>query len=589
MRTNRHFAELAPHALLAFTIGMFLPIRPAIAETSNENLTISNQESGLVGYWKLGGDCRDYSGRNNHGINHGVDFTAPDGAVFDGVRSYIEVPHHDLLDFDNGDFSIAAWIKCNPGAESVPGDIVSKYDATLRKGINFCVSSSSPAYSSMSDVRNVHFGIDSAVEGHWVDCGRPCSSNTLISTLIVYEGHLYAGIADAADPHDACRVFRYAGGQKWVDCGQLGNDPKVHSVMSMIVHKGELYAGSGTWDWIKNFAHKSGPGHVYRYEGRTQWHDCGSLGGPSQALGLASLDGQLYASVNSNDILRYDGDNNWMSCVQGWFDHHNSLMVYHGNLHTARMTVRKYGGDKAWDVPGYFGGKYNITQIHSMVVYGGELYFGAWPIGMILKYQGGRDWLDCGYVGIDQKWEINEINDFQVYNGKLYAGVLPKSEVWRYDGGKKWTPIKQLVSNPKWRPEQEAIETWNRVPCMTIYQGKLYAGTSTCHGRADTSDITNAGKVFSWEAGKSVSYDHDLGTEWKYVVAVRESNHLKLYIDGKLVSTSPLADADFNVSNNKNLLIGFGAEDYFSGKIRELRIYNRALSVRETDRDLNRP
>ncbi len=46
---------------------------------------------------------------------------------------------------------------------------------------------------------------------------------------------------------------------------------------------------------------------------------------------------------------------------------------------------------------------------------------------------------------------------------------------------------------------------------------------------------------------------------------------------------------DFNVANNKNLLIGFGAEDYFSGKIRDLRIYNRALNVKETDQDLNRP
>ena len=33
MRTNRHLAALALHTLLAFTIGMFLHIRPAMAET----------------------------------------------------------------------------------------------------------------------------------------------------------------------------------------------------------------------------------------------------------------------------------------------------------------------------------------------------------------------------------------------------------------------------------------------------------------------------------------------------------------------------------------------------------------------------
>ena len=30
-------------------------------------------EPGLVGHWKLQGDCRDYSGNGNDGVNHGVD------------------------------------------------------------------------------------------------------------------------------------------------------------------------------------------------------------------------------------------------------------------------------------------------------------------------------------------------------------------------------------------------------------------------------------------------------------------------------------------------------------------------------------
>jgi hypothetical protein len=31
----------------------------------------------LIGYWKLRGDTRDYSGNNNHGVNHGADLAAP--------------------------------------------------------------------------------------------------------------------------------------------------------------------------------------------------------------------------------------------------------------------------------------------------------------------------------------------------------------------------------------------------------------------------------------------------------------------------------------------------------------------------------
>ncbi len=68
MRTRHHLARLAPYVLLALTTSMLLPIKPALAETGNENPTISNQESGLVGYGKLRGDCQDYSGHDNHGI-----------------------------------------------------------------------------------------------------------------------------------------------------------------------------------------------------------------------------------------------------------------------------------------------------------------------------------------------------------------------------------------------------------------------------------------------------------------------------------------------------------------------------------------
>ncbi|MHC4445931.1 MAG: LamG domain-containing protein, partial [Planctomycetota bacterium] len=543
---------------------------------------VGGLETGCVGYWKLTGDCKDYSGNNNHGINHGVGFDAKNGGRFDGKSSYIEVPNNDSFCFGNKEFSISVWVKCSNDTDSIPGDIVGKYDGDLRKGINFHVSSSASCYCSFSDVRNVYFGIDNAVEGKWVDCGRPCPSNTLISNLIVYEGQLYCGIADAVDAEDACRVFRYGGGKKWIDCGRLGSDPKVLSVIPMIVHKGELYAGTGTWDWIKCFARKAGPVHVYRYEGGKKWRDCGALGGESQTLAFASLDGNLYSSVNRDRIYRYDGDNKWTPCTEGWFDHHNSLMVYHGDLYCARATVRRYEGEKTWKVVGYFKGKYNITQTHSMAVYGGHLYLGAWPLGIILRYEGGTDWRDCGYVGIDQKWEINEVNDFQVYNGKLYAGVIPKGRVWRYEGGKKWTMVKQLVNNPKWSPKKEGIETWNRVPCMNVYKGRLYAGTSTCHGRADAKDTTDAGKVFSWEAGKCVSYDRDLGTGWRHLAAVREKDRLKLYVDGKLIaSSSSLGQADYDVSNDKSMLIGFGAEDYFRGNMRELRIYNRGLSSRE--------
>ena len=64
-------------------------------------------DDGLVGYWKLRGDCRDYSGHGNHGVNHGVDL---DRSTFDGISAYIEVPGSETLKLGKGDFTFCARI-----------------------------------------------------------------------------------------------------------------------------------------------------------------------------------------------------------------------------------------------------------------------------------------------------------------------------------------------------------------------------------------------------------------------------------------------------------------------------------------------
>jgi len=65
----------------------------------------------------------------------------------------------------------------------------------------------------------------------------------------VFNGDLYCGIADADKTEDKAKVFRYAGGKRWVDCGRLGNEANHYSVQSMVVHHGKLYAGTGIWNW----------------------------------------------------------------------------------------------------------------------------------------------------------------------------------------------------------------------------------------------------------------------------------------------------------------------------------------------------
>ena len=61
-----------------------------------------------------------------------------------------------------------------------------------------------------------------------------------------------------------------------------------------------------------------------------------------------------------------------------------------------------------------------------------------------------------------------------------------------------------------------------------------------------------------------------------------QQQQLKLYVDGKLVSvSSDFRPEDYDISNGKPLIIGFGNQDYFAGTMRDLRVYNRALSEAE--------
>jgi hypothetical protein len=215
-----------------------------------------------------------------------------------------------------------------------------------------------------------------------------------------------------------------------------------------------------------------------------------------------------------------------------------------------------------------------------MQVYDSHLFGGTWPLGKVLRYEGEeRDtWTDCGQVGIStEKFQINEINDMTVYNGKMYAGVIPKAEVYRYETGMEWTLLRRFVTSRNWAAEDGF--TWGRVPAMAVFQGKLFHGTSDQFGRSGPTNPGESGRVYSMEAGKNVTYDDDLGEGWKHIVAVRDRGALRLYVDGKLKATSaPFDNSDYDVTNDRPLLIGLGAQNHFSGALDDVRLYGGALS-----------
>ena len=94
--------------------------------------------------------------------------------------------------------------------------------------------------------------------------------------------------------------------------------------------------------------------------------------------------------------------------------------------------------------------------------------------------------------------------------------------------------------------------------------------------------VTFAGESTRCRPGDVLSYDRDLGAGWKHLAAIRRGDRLELYVDGHLEATSSTFNpADYDLGNDCPLRIGFGELDYFSGKIREVRLYQRSLDANE--------
>ena len=548
-------------------------------------------EPGLVGHWKLRGDCRDSSGRGNHGVNHGVDL---ESSKFDGRSAYVEVPASPSLDLGASDFSFAVWVWTEKALDDVVGDVLEKYDPVRRRGITFLIDASSGGYSSQSADRHVHFGIDDGRQSEWQDCGRPnATSNYISNSLTVYRGKLYAAATDARDEKEWCHVYRYEGDARWTDCGRVG-DRRTTGVGPMIVHDGSLFAVTWTYDWTRVQSGNYDPGRLYRYKSESEWEDRGQPSDDRTLNCIGSFRGKLYAGGGPQTwgVFEEEAPGRWRaskvfpkSGPLRCFPH--AMATHNGKLYVGYPAVYAFDG-ASWSYAGIPAGPVESLQTHSFEVYEGKLCAGTWPEGKVAMYLGGEKWRELGRVGVDG----TEVNSLLVYNGKLYGGSIPRAELCRYDGAPGWTSLKRFHSPDGWHPvppapaggnpTREQVAEWTRVTSLAVFGGRLFAGIGSC-----TSSILDApadvrGRIFSMEAGRCVSYDDDIGPGWRHLAAVRERGVLKLFVDGRLVASSTTADpAGYDVSTDRPLRIGVGSTDHFNGKIAELRAYDRALSERE--------
>jgi hypothetical protein len=499
-------------------------------------------------------------------------------AEFNGRDAYLEVPNSPSLNFASGDFSIALRVSTEERLEDVIGDLVSKFDPVSRKGFVLTVKSNTSAYNGQSNSRNLFFGTDDGTEGVWADCGRPGGIAHSSDALTVFKGDLYAGTVDAPNESDWAHVYRYKGNQAWEDCGRVG-EGQVRGVYAMVVHDGALYAGTaGSHGGAK--VNKGDFARVYRYLDGTKWEDIGQPGENYRANSLASFNGKLYVcAIHTGGIKGgvyvYEGDHQWKLTPKSPGRVH-CLAVHDGKLYGAYPDGKVFAFDgESWtDLGNPYGTLKDCNQLHTMGVYQGELYVGTWPFGKVAVWRDGK-WVDVGHMG-----DSTEIVGLVVYNGTLYGGSIPRAEVFRYDGPNQWTSLRRLFDPPKYDAIAD-VEDWSRASSLTVYQDKMFVSTATCFRALIGSPRENEirGKVYSFKTGAGVSYDQDLGAGWKHVAAVRHGNELSLYVDGKLAASQ--TDALLDVSNNVPLRIGNGPQSYLNGKMRDVRLYNRALSNSE--------
>lgn len=528
--------------------------------------TAASADDGLVAHWKLQGDAEDSSENGYDAVNHGVRFDPEGSAVFNGTDAWLEVPVTESLKLGTRSFSMTAWIHTEQQLDDVLGDVMTCYDPDTRTGFTLSLMNYAGVTNAQSNWRNLLFGIDAGhVDSAWTDCGRP-GTNQQVKSLTVFDGNLYAAVWEPG-PGQRGHVYRYAGGKRWIDCG---SPDKANAIASMAVYNGKLYVGSerysGGGSSLPLSPNENDGGSVFRYEGGTRWTNCGKIADVRSVSGLAVFNGKLYAGTGTTGawrdtprtrgMYRFDGIGQWTSC--GCPDQRVvHLSVHNGNLFGLSYDAGgffRYDGGTNWTL---LGPVPDTTQVYATAVYEGRLHAGTWPTGSVFTYGGPQKWNHVGRLG-----EEKEVMGMAVYNGKLYAGTLPFADVYRYEGGDKWVSTGRLDHTPDVR--------YRRAWSMAVFDGKLFCG------------VLPSGHVHSLEAGRSATYDRALSAGWHHLVATKSSNRLRLYVDGKPVAESSKFDPqDYDLTTTGPLKIGFGQHDYFNGKMKDVRIYNRELSQDE--------
>jgi hypothetical protein len=230
-----------------------------------------------------------------------------------------------------------------------------------------------------------------------------------------------------------------------------------------------------------------------------------------------------------------------------------ALGVFNGSLYATSYDggrVFRFDGN-AWFDCGQLG---KNTQTYSFAVRAGRLYVGTWPSGRVFRLEEPERWTDVGRLG-----EELEVMGMLVHNGRLIAGTLPLAEVYQFDGRDGWKKLTRLDYTPNVR--------YRRAWTMAEFNGQVFCSTLP------------SGRVYSWQAGRVAMSDRQLPPGWHHVAAARAGRALRVFVDGELAgSATEFAPSDFDLSSDQPLRIGLGPNDFFKGRLCDVRLYRRVLT-----------
>jgi len=526
------------------------------------------RSGGLIGYWPLRADSEDRSGYGRHGIASGVSFD--DSAVFDGVSSSVELP--GVVETDGSrPFTLSLEFEVNDARGFFPGGLASRYSEQTMEGWHLSVLSQAGVTSSQSNWRNLQFGWSTGKSPiQWRDWGSP-GNGRLICSMCVHRDSLYVGIFDDAQDHRG-HVYRLGKSGVWEDCGNPDNS---NAVWSMAEYNGKLYAGTMQYrahgSSLPESPNQEAGGRIYRYEGGRKWSLFGQL--PVEAndsIGaLTVYDGKLVAmGFYPHGIFAFGEDGSCESLGAPGPEGKTRTMTlspYRGQLYAGCNELQGVSR-RTLQAPWADSGKVPVCdQVYCFTVFHNDLLTGVWPQARMYRYRNGEVWEDFGLMGSEK-----EVMGISVFNGKLYGGTLPGGQVYRYAGDRQWDLIGVLE-----QPDPNII--YRRVWSMAVYDGRLFAGTLP------------GGKVWSLTHDPLATCDSGLSPGWHRATATYDRERLCLYLDGALVSAVDIppqaADASGRAAElavgSLPMLLGKGPQCHYSGRIREVRLFDRALDGHE--------